>query len=840
MPSFPIVRGWAFISVIAAIALVLAVGCGPTDDEKGGGPAARPGKSDSNLDRAGEPIAAAGSDLPVGSEVGGKLIIPNGRFISPLGNQIVGPRFISNMVLSPDGDYVYMISLTDRQVSVLDTETLSVIQNFNAGGTFNGIAINAAGDKLWVAGGGQNEVYEFTVTDGHLARTDTIRVWGYPTGLTLSPDESRLYVAAGYGNKVYSIDTSTGLIVNTWVAQNFPYFIALSPDGSRGFVTNWGSSSVTVFNTSNGQVIDNVIVGLRPEGIVFNNGLVFVACSDSDEIHVIDPIDLTVVDVIDVDPDEDVFGHMPTHMNAYGDRLYITSSGYNAITVIDTDTNDVIGQIPTGWYPMSVLLDEDAGVMYVGNAKGQGAGPGGGAQDQPGSISVFDLPDDADLAALTTETRDNNMRTAQFFTDLDFDSPIPTQRGVKSDQIKRVIFVMKENKTYDQVFGDLLHTNADPFYCIYCGDYTPNMHALAAQFTNADNFYSETEASLMGHMWSMAMVCNDFTEKAHKAKGVVGEIWTVQYGEQASKSGTIFHRLLEQGVPIRLYGQVANVITNMDELHPYVNLRYGFYNQSLSDETKISEVLNDFEKGLWPPLVYISIPNDHTDGGDPGKPKPGFMVADNDAALGKLVDYVSHSPYWNETAIFITEDDPQSGADHVDAHRTIGLVVSPWAKRGHVTSTFYSMSSMWLTIQLILGVDSLTIYDKNVAPMYDAFTLEPDFTPYDKIERIIPFELNPEDAAMREWADRQIWDVPDQVPNMGEITWKIMRPGEPFPFHASVDRVEEEEEEEGENFVEEYRELVRQWTDFARAQRIEPLKPEWPSRTVDAAQAVED
>ncbi|MCL4233598.1 MAG: hypothetical protein KJ042_03660, partial [Deltaproteobacteria bacterium] len=254
---------------------------------------------------------------------------------------------------------------------------------------------------------------------------------------------------------------------------------------------------------------------------------------------------------------------------------------------------------------------------------------------------------------------------------------------------------------------------------------------------------------------------------------------------------------------------------------------YGFWNLGLSDETKLQEVLNDFDKGLWPPLVYISLPNDHTSGGDPGAPTPEFYVADNDAALGKLVEYVSNSPYWNETAIFVMQDDPQSGADHIDAHRSLGFVISPWAKRGFTSHTFYSMSSMWLTIELILGLPSLTIYDKNVAPMYDAFTMTPDAEPFTAIARQVPLSYNPEVSAVSEWSSRQIWDVPDQVPNMGEILWKMMRPNDPFPYHLSVDReVDEDEEEEESAHAAQYRESVRKWIEYGKARGVEPLKPD--------------
>lgn len=812
------------------LTLIFVVGCAPemSGTSSSDTTAAALGASNTTPDRADDPQAEPGSDLPAGAEVDGKIIIPNGRFISPLGNQITGPRFVINMRISPDGKYIYMVSLADRRVVVFNTQTLDFTQQIQLGSLFNGLALNAAGTKLWVSGATENVVYEFDISDGVLTLNREISRWGNPTGLALSPDESTLYVATSYGNKLFAIDLDTGLTTQTWACQNFPYDVVLNDAGTRAYVSNWGSSTVTIVNTTNGQIIDHVVVGKSPEGIVYRNGFVYVAGSDSDEIAVIDTSDNSVAETIDVNPTQDVFGHMPTTMWLSGSDLYVACSGYNSVAVVNTNTNTLKGHIPTGWYPAAVVTDDAEDVVYVSNAKGQGRGPGGSASSQPGTFSVFDRPDDGDLAALTQEVHDNNLRAANFFTDLDFDSPIPTERGVPSEQIKRVIFVMKENKTYDQLLGDFDDTEADPSLCLFCGDYyLPNTRALARRFTNCDNFFSETEASLMGHMWSQAMVSNDFTEKSHKAPGAVGEIWTVMYGSQASEGGTIFEKLVDLGRQFRVYGQIANVVTDIDKLYPYVNLRYGFWNLGVSDETKLQEVFNDFDKGLWPPLVYISLPNDHTSGGDPGAPTPEFYVADNDAALGKLVEYVSHSPYWNETAIFVMQDDPQSGADHIDAHRSLGLVISPWAKRGYTSHTFYSMSSMWLTIELILGLPSLTIYDKNVAPMYDAFTMTPDAEPYTATARQVPLSYNPAVSAVSEWSSRQIWDVPDQVPNMGEILWKMMRPNDPFPYHLSVDREVDEDEEEVESaHATQYRESVRRWIEYGKARGVEPLKPD--------------
>ncbi len=772
--------------------------------------------------RADDPAPHDDADLPVGPVGDGSIIIPNGRLITPLGNQIEAPRFVTTMIVSPDGRFVYVLSLGSRKIAVLDAASLEFTQEISLRDVFIGMALNTAGDKLWVSGGGANVVYEFDVTDGVLTENRRIPVSGFPMGIRLSNDETALYIAAAYGSKLFAVDLGDGSVTNSWTCETYPYEIVLSADGNTAYVSNWGSESVTVIDIAGDSIVDHIPVGKNPEGMILKGDNLYVASSDEDVIDIIDTQINTVVEEILLTGGDDYYGYMPTHMSLYGDDLYVVCSGFNSLAVIDTATNSVRGHIPTGWYPMALAVDAVSDVVYVANAKGEGRGPGNDAQSQSGTIGVFDKPDNDDFAALTQDVMDNNARTANFYSSLDFESPIPTVRGVPSQQIKRVIFIMKENKTYDQVLGDLEGTEADPSLCVFCGDYTPNLHSLANRFANCDNFYSETEASLMGHMWATAMVCNDYIEKGHEVKHAG---WLTASGiEPAGRpsKGSIFRHLLNNGIPFRSYGQVVHTLIDMEDFYPYVSLQYGFWNLGISDEKRVDIIIRDMEAGVWPPFIYLSLHNDHAAGSDPGAPTPASYVADNDAGLGKLIDYVSHSEYWNETAIFITQDDPQSGADHIDAHRTIGLVVSPWAK-GHTSHTLYSMSSMWLTMELILGLPSLTHYDKNVAPMYDCFTMTPDYTPYDAIERIIPIEYNADDAALADWSRKQTWDVPDQIPNMGEIIWAIMRPNEKFPFHLSVDIDPEEIEEERQEAIE-YRREVAAWKKLATEKGIIPLE----------------
>jgi hypothetical protein len=463
--------------------------------------------------------------------------------------------------------------------------------------------------------------------------------------------------------------------------------------------------------------------------------------------------------------------------------------------------------IPTGYYPTTVALDEAQGVLYVANGKGGGIpGEAGWGVNMDGTLQKIALPTPTELAAYTQQVTDNLTRTALYWETMSFDSPIPIERGTPSTQIKRVVFIMKENKTYDQVFGDRAGTEADPNLVVFGANRTPNAHALADAFTSCDNYYSEANVSLQGHLWSVAMYSNDYTEKGWAASTYREPLTQIEPAATGGK-GSIFRHLYDHGVTFRAYGQVLT-LGDLPDLAPYVDYKYGFWNQEVSDEIKAAEVIRELEAGIWPQLLYISLPNDHTYGGDPGKPTPDYYVGDNDAGLGMLVDYISHSPYWHETAIFVIQDDPQSGADHVDPHRSPALVISPWAKKGYNSSVLYSMSSLWMTIEMILGLPPMTVYDEHTSPMYDCFTLNSDDTAYTGVPNPTPLEFNPDDGPMAALSHEQNWLAPDQVRRLGEIIWTIKKPGVPWPAQLSVDSYDEDEDEE-ENEAEDYAATVK-------------------------------
>ncbi|MDD5223967.1 MAG: bifunctional YncE family protein/alkaline phosphatase family protein [bacterium] len=815
----PLNRSVKNIVVCLAILSVLSA-CGG-----GGGKLISPG---------GEASRAVGR-LPDGS-----VLIPGGWRVSPPGIQVLLGSFPMNMVLSPDGknivvtnngyglmeyaerpeepatleDYKeYEIAFAfrpkDQSLSVVDLASGRVVQNIwahaypgsaTSEAFFLGLAWDAAGNKLYASGGQSQKILVYDWRNGGLDLNRVIPVPGFPGGLTVSHHGDTLFVAENMGNRVAVVDLRNDSILSEIAVGPYPYWLTLTPDGRKLYVSNWGpaelwqKSRVSVIDTAALKVIGDIEVGKNPEGmaITSDGSRLYVANSDTDDISVIDPGLDQVIETISLRDSPDLpMGIYPTHLSLSPgeDRLYVSCSGENAVRVIALPGHGLAGIIPAGWYPTATAVSPDRRNLYIANAKGEGAGPnpnfeyvGGMIR---GALSIMPVPDEAELGVYTETALANNRRPAGFFSAGEVAagrSPIPSAAGEPSP-IKHVFFIMRENKTYDQVLGDLEGADGDPGLCIFGEEYTPNFHKLAREFTNLDNFYSNAEVSVQGHIWNTAFTINDFSEKT----------WMANYRDSAEArppptslepasypwAGFIFHQLLNSGVGFRDYGQIVGIIGEGALFSRYWDGK--FWEMATRDVDKIKPIIEDINNGKVEPFTYILLPNDHTYGITPGKPAPESMVADNDEATGRLVEAISRSPYWKESAIFITEDDPQSGADHVDAHRTLGLVISPYSRRGFVSHTQYSFSSIHKTIELILGLNPISRSDAGAPPMYDCFSSQPDPKPFLAVPRRIPEvmtqsleQMDPEFKAMARECQKMNWNIPDQV-EIGHILYKVMK-----------------------------------------------------------------
>jgi DNA-binding beta-propeller fold protein YncE len=449
--------------------------------------------------------------------------------------------------------------------------------------------------------------------------------------------------------------------------------------------------------------------------------------------------------------------------------LYVANANINAIGVFDVEKpgrSRSLGFIPTGWYPTSVRVTPDGKRLLVANGKGnvamanpRGPQPIRGTSTEQyigklfrGSLNTVELPPRKQLApqlaAWTTEVLQcSPLRPdASVSAKRPEGNPIPGRPG-NPGPIKHCIYIIKENRTYDQVFGDMPEGNGDPNLCLFPERVTPNHHQLAREFVLLDNFYVESEVSADGHEWTMAAYATDFVEKT----------WPLNYGHSNSKfpypsegvfpvaapfSGYLWDRAREAGVSYRSYGEFvqnptstnAPVTTRLKSLQGHFDPWFRSFDMNYSDLLRADRFISELKRfeaeGEMPRLQIVRLPNDHTHGVTAGRRTPTAYVAENDLALGRVVEAVSRSKFWPTTAIFVVEDDAQNGPDHVDAHRTVALVVSPYTKRRVVDSTMYSTSSMLRTMELILGLQPMTQFDAAATPMFNSFQAEPNLSPY--------------------------------------------------------------------------------------------------------------
>ena len=567
-----------------------------------------------------------------------------------------------------------------------------------------------------------------------------IRLDGYPYTVTISPDGTRAFVSLWAKAKIAVVDLKTNTMVDEWATAAHPTEIKFSKDGEVMYVACSNSTQVSVLSTDNGMSLQTINAALYPKAPSGNTP-----------------------NSLDITPD--------------GSVLFVANADANNVAVFNIENPKMakpMGVIPVGWYPTSVRYDALNKTILVANGKGltSKANRNGPQPTQrfprpleeyigtlfDGTLSFINMPSPATMALLTKtayECSPLQKESAVRNNDVADDNPIPKKVGGKSP-IKYVIYIVKENRTYDQVFGDLPQGNGEPQLCLFPEKITPNHHKLAKQFVLLDNIYVDGEVSADGHEWSMGAYATDFVERIWPmsyrggSKGVFGYPAEGAYDEAARPAGGyLWDRAKEAGISYRSYGEwVTNIgeigqdfsikdgVATVPALKGHIDPQFRSYDLDYPDvkraERFISE-LNRFEQaGDMPQLQIVRLPNDHTYGTRIGKPTPIAMVADNDLALGMVVEALSNSKFWDETAIFVIEDDAQNGPDHVDAHRVTALVISPYTKHGFVDSDFYSTASMLRTMELILGLKPMSQFDAAALPMYNSFTAKKDATKYTK------------------------------------------------------------------------------------------------------------
>jgi DNA-binding beta-propeller fold protein YncE len=781
-----------------------------------------------------------------GVQPGGEMRLPNQWSLRPAGKNLPLGDFPVNIALHPSGQWLAVLhaGYGEHEVVVVDLNPKKqrIASRVTLEQTFIGLCFAPDGKTLYASGGEFEVVHAYDFEDGLLSRHRTLEVAPVKDkfivgGLAIDADGKTLFAAGTWGDAVclLPVDKPAGRRRVDLDKGSYPYTCLAEPKGNRVFVSLWGKSAVAVIDRAEGKVVATWKTQSHPTEMALSpdGKRLFVACSNSTQVSVLDVAhNGDALETINCALYPSVpSGNTPNSLclTPDGELLFVANADANNLAVFNVaepGKSQPLGFIPVGWYPTSVRYDAQDKRLYVANGKGltsranpQGPNPverskfrtihqyiGGLMQ---GTLSIIELPTPQQMGELKKQAYacsplQPDQQPTGTWTD---NNPIPKKVGDASP-IKHCIYIIKENRTYDQVFGDIKKGNGDPDLCLFGAKATPNHHQLVQEFVLLDNFYVDGEVSADGHQWSMAAYATDFVEK----------LWPLTYrGSPLKKldvypsegnldaiarpsTGYIWDRCAEAGVSYRSYGEWVQEGKKPGEpakalvkaLEDHIDPQFHGWDLDYPDMKRAErfvEELGRFEKeNAMPGLIILRLPNDHTAGTKVGAITPTAMVADNDLALGMVVEAVSKSKFWKDTAIFVLEDDAQNGPDHVDAHRSVALVVSPYTKRKFVDSTMYSTSSMLRTMELILGLKPMTQFDAAAMPMYHSFQAQPDLTAY---TRIVPdIDLKEKNkatewgASISELFDLTKEDAADDM-LLNEVIWRSVK-GSHAPMPAPV------------------------------------------------------
>ena len=804
-------------------------------------------------------LAAGLSNTPrLGKQADGSFIVSSGQHIE--GGAIPFDKRPIDMALHPSGKFLAVVAqktvfLVDRN-GVLPGTTLSLL----AGDSYHGIMWTPDGKRCLVSteSGNLRELLwnEPTFSLGSKISCQPQRLETNknprPGGMAITRDGKRVFVALCDANAVAEIDLTTNTCLRTFPVQMLPFTVVLSEDEKTLLVSNWGgrepradddtgetaaalivvdprgvpdSGTVSVIDRQSG-VTNHIDVGLHPTDIAVRGGKAYIACAASDAIAEVDIATLKCLRLMPLQwKTQRLFGSMPSALQLApdGKTLYIASGGDNALAEMDMPSGKLRGYRPVGYYPVQLALDPVANIAYVLNTKGNGSvrqtvlGKSGNAHEFQGSLSIVDLKANLGMASAKVAANNGWNREPQFLK-----PNLKVYRGA----IKHVLYIIKENRTYDEVFGDLPEGNGDASLCSL-GKFMPNHRSLARQFTLFDNGYVSGTNSADGHAWSTQSVANDYLEHFYDTSRTYPD--DGDCAMSLSQGGCIWDAAAKKGKSIRVYGEFCDdrmatftppvtswmelwkdrqtrkikiqVGTRVKGLKPYIHPEFVYWPLLQSDQMRADLFIDEYKKASLadrvPNLMVMSLPCDHTEGRNPNYPKPQSMVADNDLALGRIVEAVSKSPQWKDTCIFVIEDDAQSGRDHVDGHRTAYMAFSPYVKRKFVDSTMLTTVSMLRSVELMLGLDPMNRLDAATAPLTQCFSDTPDLSSYSVRANTVPLDdMNPAVSAQSGkelyWTKKSLaldWSGIDRAdPSMlNRIIWHTVKGVDvPYPGDKSA------------------------------------------------------
>jgi DNA-binding beta-propeller fold protein YncE/phospholipase C len=789
--------------------------------------------------------------------------VGTGWSIKPAGKQTATDTFPMATAVTKDGKLLVLHGgYNPPSVSVIDPASGKELSNVKVPDGWLGLTITADGKRVYVGGGAQASVFELEYANGQLTAGRTFVVvpeagrshQDFVGDVQLTPDNRLLFASVMHRDMVVVINPQSGRVIERFKTGRRPYRISFHPDGKSFFVSSWADGSLYQYSATDGSPMGRIALGAHTTDVVWSDRKpdsgggeedeekdrkawpythrIFVTAGNTNRVYVVgltEAKEMRMVESINValTPRQPA-GMTPSALALSADqkRLHVVCSDAAAVAVVDISMarSQVAGFVPTGWYPTAARVLSD-GRLLVLNGRGARSYPnpkGPQANKAParshlgirsdeyvgsiqrGTLSWIDPWNDEQLSAHTDTVIGNSPYKDALLDDarVPMGNPVPTKPG-DSSPIQHVIYIVKENRTYDQVFGGLEKGNGDRSLMLFDESSAPNHYKLARDFVLLDNFYVNADVSADGHNWTLAAIAPDYVQRMWpNSYGGRRKHYDYEGGEPAAlpPAGYIWNNVLSAGLTMRAYGyfgtnkaQVGPDGVQVEKIRdprliPVTNLKFRGFDMDYRDIDRAKVFLEDlaqFEKeGTMPRFLILRIGNDHTFGTAAGKPAPLASMADNDYALGMIVEGVSKSKFWSKTAIFVLEDDAQNGPDHVDSHRSPAFVLSPYTRRGIVDSTMYNTTSMLRTMELILGLQPMTSFDAGAKPMFAAFAQQPDSKPWTAEQPRIPLDTkNPPNNPTAARSARLDFSEADRIDDneLNEILWRAIRGTEPPP-----------------------------------------------------------
>jgi YVTN family beta-propeller protein len=760
----------------------------------------------------------------------GQVLLPNGWKLSPAGRSLPLGDLPLNMQLSSSGKLLAVTNngQSTQSVQLIDPKNEKLLDEVVVKKSWYGLAFSRDEKKLYASGGNDNWILIFNIADNKLGTPDTIKLapntWPKnkvcPTGMVTNKSNSRLYSVTKEDSTLYLIDPDKKEILKQVKLPAEAYSCILSPDEKTLYISLWGGDMLGFYNIAS-QTLSTIKTSSHPNELLLDKKgkFLYVADANDNAVSVVNTATRKIVETIST-------ALYPTRLTGStsnglalsqsGKTLYIANADNNCLAVFDVTvpgSSKSKGFIPVGWYPTNVkmlgnkiLVSNGKGFSSMANPKGpqpvkktDNSGYKQGAINSreqyigglfKGTLSFINTPSDIELKKYTKQVYANTPFTDKIEKTAKGEegNPIPRRLGEKSP-IKYVFYIIKENRTYDQVLGDMPQGNGDTSLCIFGNKVTPNHHALANEFVLLDNFYVDAEVSADGHNWSMAAYATDFVEKT----------WPTSYGGRGGnydfegtrkaaypRDGFIWDYCKRAGVSYRTYGEFVSDgnpgKANLKSLEGHFCVKSPGFDLNIKDVKRTEIWAHDFDSLLTinavPHFNTVRISNDHTSGQRKGAISPIAAVADNDLAIGQFIEHLSHSTIWKESVVFILEDDAQNGPDHIDAHRSPVFLAGPYVKRNAVIHGMYSTSGVLRTMELILGLPPMSQYDAAAMPLYDCFTSKPDLRPY--TAKPAQVDLEQRNIAVNESSKRsELFNFAkeDAAPDidLNEVVWKYVK-----------------------------------------------------------------